>query len=614
MILSEERRGDSVAETRKKRSEVQTGDTWDATSVYADDKAWDADFASVEAALPGLAAMSGKLAGSGEALLEVLEARDEIGERLERLSVYSSLVHDVDTADSRGQALSSRVDGLWSRFGAATAFVAPEMLQVPAETMTSWRDTVPGLAPYRRTIDETLRLRDHVRSAEVEEVLAELGEVRGSPSEIAGFLRNADMRFVSIRDENGNKIELSEGLYRKLLQSNNRRVRRQAFAGIMNGYAKYRNTLGASLSRSVKRDVSEARIRRYPSALEAALGPRDIPIEVYRNLVKTCRAQLPVLHRYLEVHRKALKLRELHPYDLFVSIVPNEERQVAYGDGVDMIVESVAPLGTEYQKVARKGLTSDRWVDVYENEGKRSGAYSGGAYKTYPFILMNYAGTLDDVFTLTHELGHSMHSWYTRKHQPYPTGDYTIFVAEVASTFNEELLRDHLLREAEGQPRRQAALLGSALDDFRGTFFRQTLFAEFELEMHERAEKGEALTAETLSDIYKRLNEEYYGAVVTIDKEVWGEWARIPHFYSAFYVFQYATGIAAATALARKVLDEGKPAAERYLDFLKGGSSTDPLALLRGAGVDMTTPEPIERALEVFGQRADRLERLLKQA
>lgn len=603
-----------MAETRKKRSEVDPGQTWDAASVYPDDQAWETDFARVEAALPGLAAMAGTLGRSGEALLEVLAARDEVGERLERLSVYGSLIHDVDTADPRGQALSSRVDGLWSRFGAATAYVAPEMLQVSPETLTTWRDAVPGLAPYRRTIDETLRLRAHVRSAEVEEVLAELGEVRGSPSEIAGFLRNADMRFTEIRDEDGRRVELSEGLYRKLLQSTDRRVRRQAFAGIMNGYARYKNTLAASLGRSVKRDVSESRIRRYPTAVEAALGPRDIPVEVYRNLVTTCRAQLPVLHRYLEVHRKALKLRNLHLYDLFVSIAPDEQRQVAYRDGVEMVVASVEPLGKEYQTVARQGLTTDRWVDVYENEGKRSGAYSGGAYRTRPFILMNYAGTLDDVFTLTHELGHSMHSWYTRTHQPYPTGDYTIFVAEVASTFNEELLRDHLLRGAEGQPARQAGLLGSALDDFRGTFFRQTLFAEFELEAHARAERGEALTAEALSDLYRSLTEEYYGAAVTVDKEVWTEWARIPHFYSAFYVFQYATGIAAATALARTVLDEGQPAADRYLTFLKGGSSTDPLALLRAAGVDMTTPEPIERALAVFAQRTDRLERLLKQA
>jgi oligoendopeptidase F len=600
-----------VAETRKKRSEIAAQDTWDAQSIYRDDVAWEADFAVVEAELPKLSQRAGTLGQSGEKLHEVLTARDEVGDRLERLSVYGSMVHDVDTADPRGQALSSRIDGLWSRFGAATAYVAPEMLQVPPEMLTHWRDTVPGLAVYRRTIDETLRLREHVRSAEVEEVLAELGEVRGAASEISGFLRNADMRFTTVRDEEGNKVELSEGLYRKLLQSRDRRVRRQAFAGIMNGYARYRNTLGSSLARSVKRDVVEAKIRRYPSALEAALAPRDIPVEVYRNLVRSCRANLPRLHRYLRVHKRALGLRDLHPYDLFVSIVPEAKEQVSFSQGVDMVVESVAPLGREYVQTARKGLTSERWVDVYENEGKRSGAYSGGAYSTRPFILMNFAGTLDDVFTLTHELGHSMHSWYTRKHQPYPTGDYTIFVAEVASTFNEELLRDHLLRQAAGSPARQAALLGNALDDFRGTFFRQTLFAEFELEMHERAERGEALTAESLSDLYKQLNQEYYGEVVTIDPEVWNEWARIPHFYSAFYVFQYATGIAAATALASKVLAEGAPAAEQYLTFLRGGSSTDPLALLRGAGVDMATPEPIERALDVFEERTGQLEALL---
>ena len=604
-------RGTALAETRKKRNEIDPKDTWDAQSVYKDDQAWEKDFAKVEQALPELSGLAGTLSGSGEALARVLSARDEASERLERLSVYASMVHDVDTADARGQALSSRIDSLWSRFGAATAYVAPEMLEMPAETLTKWRDEVPELKIYRRTIDETLRLREHVRSAEVEEALAELGEVRGAPSEISGFLRNADMRFTTIRDEDGKKVELSEGLYRKMLESKNRRVRRDAFKGIMTGYAKYRNTLGASLARSMKRDVAEAKIRRYPSALEAALGPRDIPIEVYKNLVATTRKNLPKLHRYLRLHKKALGLRDLHLYDLFVSIVPEADRKVTFNQGVDLVVESVAPLGKEYQRVAKRGLNEERWVDVYENEGKRSGAYSGGAYGTRPFILMNYAGSLDDVFTLTHELGHSMHSWYTRKNQPYPTGDYTIFVAEVASTFNEELLRDHLLSEAKNSPKRQAALLGGALDDVRTTFFRQTLFAEFELEAHAMSERGEPLTAETLTELYKRLNEEYYGAVVKIDDEVFNEWARIPHFYSAFYVFQYATGIAAATALARKVLDEGKPAADQYLGFLKGGSSADPLALLRGAGVDMTTPEPIERALDVFSERTDRLEKLL---
>ena len=600
-----------MAETRRKRNEVEASTTWDASTIYSSDEAWEADFAGVEAALPGLAALSGKLAGSGDDLLTVLVQRDHACEQLERLSVYASLFHDVDTADPHGQSLSGRVDGLWSRFGAATAFLLPEMLAVPAETLTNWRDSITGLAIYRRSIDETLRQREHVRSSEVEAVLAELGEIRGAPSEIAGFLRNADMRFKTITDDKGKKVQLSEGMYRKLLESPNRKVRKAAFTGIMEGYAAFQNTLGASLSRSVKRDVAESRIRHYPSALEGALGPRDIPVEVYRNLVKTTREHLPALHRYLRVHKKALGLATLHPYDLFVSIVPEVDQAVSYADGVDLVVRSVAPLGKEYQKVAQKGLTTDRWIDVYENEGKRSGAYSGGAYTTFPYILMNFAGRMDDVFTLTHELGHSMHSWYSRKHQPYPTGDYTIFVAEVASTFNEELLRDMLLKEADGQPRKQAALLGSALDDFRGTFFRQTLFAEFELEIHERAEKGAALTAEELSDIYKRLNHEYYGEVVTIDKSVWAEWARIPHFYSAFYVFQYATGIAAATALARQVLDEGPAAAERYLNFLKGGGSADPLTLLRGAGIDMTTPEPIARALGVFADRTSRLEELL---
>jgi oligoendopeptidase F len=605
-------RPEQATATRKKRSEIEKHHTWDHESVFKNDEAWEKQFAQTEAALPGLAELAGTLGQSGEALQRVLETRDAVGEPLERLHVYASMIHDVDTADPRGQALTGRVDGLWARFGAASAFVAPEMLQVPAGTMVQWRDTVPGLAQYRRQIDETLRLRNHVRSSEVEAVLAEMSEVRGAASEISSLLRNADLKFPTIRDENGKTVRLSEGLYRKMLENPDRRVRASAFKGIMGAYGKYKNTLGASLARSVKGDVAEAKIRKYNSALEASLTPRDVPIEVYHNLVKATRANLPALHKYLKLHRKALGLRTLHLYDLFVSIVPQQESETyAYDEGVDMIVDSMRAMGGEYLETARRGLTSERWVDVYENEGKRSGAYSGGAYKTHPFILMNYQGTLDDVFTLTHELGHSMHSWFTRKNQPYPTGDYTIFVAEVASTFNEELLRDKLLREAKSNPKRTAQLLGSALDDFRGTFFRQTLFAEFELELHARSERGEALTAESMTELYKKLVEEYYGAVVVVDKDVWVEWARIPHFYHAFYVYQYATGLAAATTLAQKVLREGKPAIDAYLSFLKGGSATDPLSLLRGAGVDMATPEPIERALQVFAERTDALEQAL---
>jgi oligoendopeptidase F len=605
-------RPEQATTARKKRSEIEKRHTWDHQSVFGSDADWEKEFARVDAALPGLAELAGTLGQSGEMLQRVLETRDAVSEPLERLHVYASMIHDVDTADPRGQALTGRVDGLWARFGAASAFVAPEMLQVPAETLERWRDAVPGLKPYRRQIDETLRLRDHVRSAEVEAVLAEMSEVRGAASDISGLLRNADMTFPTIRDDKGKRVTLSEGLYRRMLENPNRRVRSSAFKGIMGAYGKYRNTLGASLARSVKGDVAEARIRKYGSALEASLTPRDVPIQVYQNLIQTTRANLPALHRYLKLHRKALGLRTLHLYDLFVSIVPQQkEESYGYEQGVDLIVDSMRPMGGEYLETARRGLTTDRWVDVFETEGKRSGAYSGGSYKTHPFILMNYQSTLDDVFTLTHELGHSMHSWFTRKNQPYATGDYTIFVAEVASTFNEELLRDKLLREATRNPKRTAQLLGSALDDFRGTFFRQTLFAEFELELHTRAERGEALTAESMTELYKKLVEEYYGAVVVVDKDVWVEWARIPHFYHAFYVYQYATGLAAAIALAQKVLREGKPAVDGYLSFLKGGSSTDPLSLLRGAGVDMATPEPIERALQVFSERTDALEKAL---
>ncbi|WP_374711944.1 oligoendopeptidase F [Symbiobacterium terraclitae] len=593
-----------------KRQDVPAEHKWDLDSVYPTTQAWEEDYARVEAMVPQLTAYQGRLGESAGVLLEALRKRDELFQLLERVAVFAHMKEDEDTTNSTYQALSTRGQSLYARVTAAGSFMTPEILAIPSETIRAWLDQNPDLAAYRHELEDLLREKEHVRSPEVEELLAQMSEVGGAPRDIFGKLNHADMKFPRIKDEEGKEVELTHGRYLRFLESPVREVRKAAFDALYGTYAKFRNTLAATYSNSVKKDVVYARARRYPSARAAALSSTNVPESVYDNLIEAVHRNLPSLHRYVQLRRKLLKLDELHMYDLYTPMVAEVDKKIPYAEAVETILKALEPLGEEYCEVARKGLTTDRWVDIYENVGKRSGAYSFGAYTTKPFILMNYQETLDSMFTLAHELGHSMHSYFTRRHQPYHYGNYTIFVAEVASTFNEALLTDYLLKQTD-DPKLKMYLINHQLESFRTTLYRQTMFAEFEHITHQRSEKGEALTADLLDEIYYGLNKQYYGTEgMAIDEAIALEWARIPHFYSAFYVYQYATGISAAVALSRQVLTEGKPAVDRYLTFLKSGSSDYSTNLLARAGVDMTSPEPVQQALDVFASLLDEMERL----
>jgi oligoendopeptidase F len=593
-----------------KRHELPQQYTWNLETVYPDEADWEADFQTVKERIPRLQAYQGTLGDSAQQLLDCLELRDETNKLMEQMLVYARMRKDEDNGNSRYQALADRSTGLAAELSSAGAFVVPEILSMPEEKLRGFLASEPGLGLYRHHLDELLRQRPHVRSTEVEVVLAQSTEVSRTPDNVYTMLTNADIKFPTIIDEQGNSVELSHARYNQMRESQDRRVRRDAFVAMHQVYQGYRNTLASSLAGSVRADIFYARARNYPTALEAALGPNNIPTEVYHNLVRTVDQNLPLLHRYMALRKRLMGLEELHHYDLYVPIVPDVQLETPYEEATKTVQDALAPMGREYLSALQAGINS-RWIDVYENEGKTSGAYSGGSYTTNPFILLNYQGTLNDVFTLAHELGHSMHSYFTRKSQPYVYGDYTIFLAEVASTLNETLLTHHLLQRTADK-RLQAYLVNQQLERFRTTLFRQTMFAEFELEIHTRAENGEALPPDQLSALYADLNRRYYGAEVVPDEEISIEWARIPHFYWAFYVYQYATGLSAAAALAHQILTEGEPAVQRYLRFLKSGSSQYSIDLLREAGVDMTTPEPVQQAMEIFRKSLDQMEELTR--
>jgi oligoendopeptidase F len=594
-----------------KRNEVPVEHTWDLESIYPSNEAWEADFSRVTEMIPKLVSFQGKLNRGASTLLDCLRVRDEIFLRMEQVFVYTRLRKDQDVANDIYQGLEARASSLFARVRAAGAYLTPEILAIPADTLAEYLVAEPDLQLYQHELADLLREKAHVRSAEVEELLAQVTEVAGAPANIFGMLDNADMKFPTITDEEGNNVELTKGRFIRFLESPKRSVRESAFKALYSTYAKFRNTLGATHADSVKKDIFFARARKFSSARTAALSGNNIPESVYDNLVSTVHKNLPSLHRYLHLRKQLLRLDELHVYDLYTPMVAEVDKKVPYAEAVETILSALAPLGEEYCRIAREGLTTARWVDPYENEGKRSGAYSYGSYTTNPFILMNYQETLDSMFTLAHELGHSMHSYYSRKNQPYVYGHYTIFVAEVASTFNEALLTHYLLEHTDDK-RLRMYLINHYLEQFRTTLYRQTMFAEFEHQTHQRVERNEALTPDSLSSLSYELNQQYYATEgMVVDQEVELEWARIPHFYSPFYVYQYATGLSAAVALSQQVLQEGHPAVERYLGFLKKGGSDYSVNILCDAGVDMSSPEPVQQALDVFSSLIDQLEALV---
>jgi oligoendopeptidase F len=591
-----------------RRDEIPVEYTWDLTTVYADDAAWEADIALLESDLPGVAALQGTIGTSAQTLLAVLKARDDIEKRLWQIYIYAARRSDADTGDSAGQELSERSGSLVARAGAALAFIEPEILSVSDATIAEWIAAEPQLHVYEYALQKLAAQRAHVRSAEVEGILAQFGDITRAPSEIFEILTSADLTFPSIEDDQGQTVQLSHGRYGRFLESQDRRVRRDTFKGYYKGFQSIRNTLGTTLAAEVRSHALGARLRGYSSALEAALKPNEIPLDVYHNLIGTVNANLPRLHRYMKVRKRIMGIEDLRIYDLYASLVPAADVEVPYAEGIDLVSAAFQPLGADYSSAITKTFNS-RWIDVYENQGKRSGAYSDGSYTTAPFILMNYQNRLQDVFTLAHELGHSMHSYYTRRTQPFVYGNYTIFVAEVASTLNEALLTRHLLNTRDDATLRKY-LVVQQLEGIRTTIFRQTMFAEFELDMHQRTEAGEPLTADNLSKPYYDLVARYHGPEVTLDEEIALEWARIPHFYYNYYVYQYATGLAAAIALSRQILDEGQPAIDRFLRFLSSGSSKSSIDLLRDAGVDMASPAPIQASMDLFETLLDELEAL----
>ncbi|NWG19281.1 MAG: oligoendopeptidase F [Chloroflexi bacterium] len=599
-----------MSETQQvpRRDEIPVAYTWDLTTVYADDASWEQDIAAIERMLADVATMQGRVAQSAASLLEALRLRDQVSMRLWQAYVYANRRFDSDTGDPAGQALAERAGSLVAKVGAALAFIDPEILAAPETQVRAWLRENADLAVYEYALDQLMRQREHVRSAEVEGILAQFSDVTRAPGEIFEVLTNADLSFPAIEDEQGRTVQLSHGRYLRFLRSPDRRVRRDTFHGYYSAFQGIRNTLGASLAAQVRTHVVQAGIRGYASALEAALAPNDIPVAVYHTLVATVNANLARLQRYFRLRRQTLGLDELRVYDLYAPLVPEADVAVPYAEAQRLTRGAFEPLGAEYVAAIEQSFTS-RWIDVYENAGKRSGAYSDGAYTTAPFMLLNYQDRLNDAFTLAHELGHAMHSYFTRKTQPYVYGDYTIFVAEVASTLNEALLTDYLLRTRD-DPVLRRYLIVEQLEEIRTTLFRQTMFAEFELDIHRRAEAGEPLTTELFSTIYRDLVARYHVGEVTLDDAIALEWARIPHFYYNFYVYQYATGLSAALALHRRIVNEGTPAIERYLRFLRSGSSRPSIELLRDAGVDMLTPAPIQAAMDHFDALLDELEAL----
>lgn len=592
------------------REEVPVELTWDLTSIYPTDEAWEQEFTAIQSLLEQAGEYKGKVATGAQGLFDTLQYSDLVSERFSKLYVYSHLKHDQDTANGTYQAMDSRVKSLGAKLSAALSFITPEILALDEATIATYVAEHDGLKLYEQSLKELNLGRPHILSAEKEELLAQLSEVSNASGETFGALNNADIEFPKVKNDDGEEVPLTHGSYISFLESDNREVREGAFKAMYGTYGKFRNTFASTLAGNVKSQNANAKVRNYESARHAAMSNNFIPEKVYDQLISTIHEHLPVLHRYVELRKKVLGLDELHMYDLFTPLVKEAKIEMPYDKAKELMVKSFAPLGTEYQKIVQKGLDS-RWVDVLENKGKRSGAYSSGTYGTNPYVLMNWQNNVDNLFTLAHEFGHSLHSYYSRANQPYPYSSYSIFVAEVASTCNEELLFDYLLNTLE-DPQQKIYLLNHWLDGFRGTVFRQTMFAEFEHIIHEMDRNGEALTAEKLTEVYYNLNKQYFGDAMVVDEEIGLEWARIPHFYYNYYVYQYATGQSAATALSKQILEEGQPAVERYINnFLKAGCSNFPIEVLKAAGVDMESPSPIAEACKVFEEKLNELEKLL---
>ncbi len=580
-----------------KREEGAKQYQWKIEDLYATNELWEADFEKLQKGIEEIKAFEGTLGTSAENLLKMQEKSDELNQLMENIYVYANQRLHENTANAYYQGLSGRAQMLMMNLSEASSYIEPEILSIPEEKLEEMLKE-DGLKKYETYFRRLLHQKEHILSKEMEELLAGAAEIAEAPSDIFAMFNNADIKFPVIEDEDGNPTEITHGSYGKLLESQDRRVRKEAFCGVYDTYGKHKNTLAAMYRANVKQAGFFAKARKYPSSLAAALDGSRIPVSVYDSLIESVHAHLPALHKYVEIRKEKLGVEELHMYDLYVPMVGASDKKIPYEEAKEIVLQGMEPLGEDYLELLKKGF-AEGWIDVYENEGKRSGAYSWGAYGTHPYVLLNYQDNLNNVFTLAHEMGHALHSYHSDAKQDYIYAGYKIFVAEVASTCNEALLIRYLLDHAKDNDEK-AYLLNYFLEQFRTTLFRQTMFAEFEKLSHARSEAGETLTAEMLCDLYYDLNKQYFGENIVVDKEIALEWARIPHFYTPFYVYQYATGFSAAIAISSKIL-KGEPGiVEKYKEFLSGGSSMDCIDLLKICDVDMTTKEPVEEALKVF--------------
>lgn len=599
-----------MAKELKKRSEVAKETSWATEDLYASDELWQQDFEKAKAMAEQGVVYKGHLGDSAQTLYDYFTKMDEMNILLDRLFNYAKRKNDEDTSNSTYQAMNAQLMSWYSEFVAMYAFFTPELVQIPEQTLEKYYDELSELRLYKRAIDEVLRKKQHTLSEAEERILAAVGEITGVPSETFSVFNNADLKFPVVPDGEGGEVRLTHGNYIHLVENENRDVRKAAFEALYSVYEQFKNTSASMLSGHIKGLMLNARQHKYNSTMEAALEQNEISVSVYKNLIQTVHDNMDLMYRYVRLRKKMLGVEELHMYDLYTPIVTGVDMKIPFDEAKKIVYDALAPMGEEYRSHLQDGF-EHRWIDVYENVGKRSGAYSAGA-KVHPYVLLNYADNLDSVFTLAHEMGHALHSWYSNHNQPTVYSDYRIFVAEVASTCNEALLMQHLLKTTTDKKER-AYLINHAMEGFRGTLFRQTMFAEFEMRINEMAEQGMALTADALCRLYHEMNELYYGKDIIIDSQIDVEWARIPHFYYNFYVYQYATGYSAAMALSAKILSEGESAVKDYIRFLSGGSSADPISLLKIAGVDMSTPEPIDKALQVFRGYLEEMEKLVEE-
>lgn len=592
-----------------KREDQRVEDTWDLTSIFESDEKWEEAYKTVESRLSEADTFREKGIQSADDLLEVLEAERDLGVTLSQVYVYSHLKHDQDTSNSKYQSMESRAMSLYTKYASAWSFLTPALMQIDEETLNSYAEE-DKLKEFKFDLEKINKQRAHVLSDKEEKLLAQAGLVLNNPGSTYAIFNNADLSFDNAVDSDGNSHVLTQGTYIDLLKSSDRALRKSAYENLYKKYGEFENTLAQTLSGEVDSHVFTSEARGYKSSRDQALSNNHIPEEVYDQLVDVVNDNLHLLHRYTELRKEMLGLDELTMYDIYTPLV-DEDFKVTYEEAKNHVIEGMAPLGEEYQDILREGF-NNRWVDIYENKGKRSGAYSSGTYGTNPYILMNWQDNVDNMFTLAHEFGHSVHSYYSRKNQTANQSGYSIFVAEVASTFNEALLADYLYKNLDDD-KKKLYLLNEQLEGFRGTVFRQTMFAEFEHKIHTLKESGEPLTADKLNEVYGDLNKKYYGDAVSYDDLISKEWARIPHFYMNYYVYQYATGYSAAATLSEIVLNGTKEDSDRYInEFLKKGSSNYPIEILKNAGVDMTTREPIEKAMKFFEEKLDQFEQLIK--